>query len=97
MHDHWPAAGKQRVEAGVPRGAGYVEADWGGQQKPQGCCSHCPADVCGLRHNRCSMQANVTCASASVLCSLCNLREAVDAFCVFLMQSIQCLHVKCTS
>lgn len=51
MRDHWPAAEKQRVEAGVPRGAGYVEAGWGDQQKqmtlPQGCCSHCPHD--GLR------------------------------------------------
>ena len=81
MHDHWPAAGKQRVEAGVPRGAGYVEAGWGGQQKqttlPQGCCSHCPADICGLRRDRCSMQASVTCAFASVLCNLCNMREAL--------------------
>ena len=49
MHDHWPAAGEQRVEAGLLRGAGDVEAGWGGQQKqmtlPQGCCSHCPADI----------------------------------------------------
>lgn len=81
MHDHWPAAGKQRVEAGVPRGSEYVEAGLAGQQKqttlPQGCCSHCPADLCGLRHNSCSMQASVTCAFASMLCGLCNMREAL--------------------
>ena len=81
MHDRWPAAGKQRVEAGVPRGAGYVEAGWGDRQKQttlrHGYCSHCPADICGLRRDRYSMQANETCAFASVLCSLCSIREAL--------------------
>lgn len=101
MHDRWPAAGKQRVEAGVPRGAGYVEAGWGDRQKQttlrHGYCSHCPADICGLRRDRYSMQAKATCALC--VCALQSLQHerSFNAIYVCLLQSIQCLHVKCTS